>query len=156
MQLFVVHVKDMEEDKALKGLDSIEPRHQCDLVEDDEIAILVAKLSIFRGDANGVSSSNTCDEYKVLYESQKDVLEQSFSLPKPFFVNGDTRQDHDISLESPIASKAKKISGKDLPCEAWWKCHATSLLSQAQEGNTLWPIAIVVAMMRIVVLGQQW
>ena len=91
MQISVVHGKDMEEGKALKGLDWIEPRHQHASVEEDEIAVLAAKFSIFHGDAVGVSSSNTCDENKVLCESQKEVLEQSFSLPKSFSVNEDTR-----------------------------------------------------------------
>lgn len=156
MQISVVHGKDMEEGKALKGLDWIEPRHQHASVEEDEIAVLAAKLSIFHGDAVGVSSSNTCDENKVLCESQKEVLEQSFSLPKSFSVNEDTQQDHDISSVSPVASKSRKSSGKDLPCEAWWKRHAASLLSQAREANALWPIAIAAALMGLVVLGQQW
>lgn len=156
MQISVVHGKNMEEGKALKGLDWIEPRHQHASVEDDGIAVLAAKFSIFHGDAGGVSSSNTCDENKVLSESQKEVLEQSFSLPKPFSLNEDKQQNHDISSDSPVASKAKKSSGKDLPCEAWWKRHATSLLSQAREANALWPIAIAAALMGLVVLGQQW
>lgn len=156
MQISVVHGKDMEEDKALKGLDWIEPRHQHASVEEDEIAVLAAKLSIFHGDTGGVSSSNICDENKVLCESQKEVLEQSFSLPKPFSVNEATQQDHDILSDSPIASKSKKSSGKDLPCETWWKRHAASLLTQAREANALWPIAIAAALMGLVVLGQRW
>jgi len=156
MQISVVHGKDIEEDKALKGLDWIEPRHQNASVEEDEIAVLAAKLSIFHGDTGGVSSSNTCDENKVLCESQKEVLEQSFSLPKPFSLNEATQQDDDVSSDSPIASKAKKSSGKDLPCEAWWKRHAASLLTQAREANALWPIAIAAALMGLVVLGQRW
>lgn len=156
MQISVVHGKDMDEAKALKGLDWIEPRHQHASVEDDEIAVLAAKFSIFHGDGGGVSSSNTSDDNKAICESQKEVLEQSFSLPKPFSVNEDKQQNYDISSDSPVASKAKKSSGKDLPCEAWWKRHAASMLSQAREANALWPIAIAAALMGLVVLGQQW
>lgn len=69
MQIYVVHGKDMEEGKALKGLDWIEPHHQHAFVEDDENSSLAAKLSIFHGDVGGMTSSNICVEYKVLCES---------------------------------------------------------------------------------------
>lgn len=44
----------------------------------------------------------------------------------------------------------------DLPCQAWWKRQAASLVAHAKEANTFWSIFVAAAVMGLVILGQQW
>lgn len=63
--------------------------------------------------------------------------------------------DSDIS-NSPKAMVENKPDGDGLPCQAWWKRHATSLIAHAKEANTVWSIFIAAAVMGLVILGQCW
>lgn len=142
-----IHGKEVE---TLKNLDWIEP-HRRSAVDDDETIISATKLKILEND---VGVSNTYDENKVLANLQKEVQEHNFSLAKVFSDN--VQQDTETSLNSPKGSEGKKRSGKDHSYEAWLKRHATYLRGQFRQSNTLWPIAIAVALTGIVILGQRW
>lgn len=149
-RLSQIHGKDVE---TLKSLDWIEPRRRS-AVDDDETIIRTTKLKIFESEVGGVSSTSTCDESKDLANLQKEVQEHNFSLAKAFSDN--VHQDTETSLNSPKGSERKKNSGKDCSYEAWLKRQATYLRGQVRQSNTLWPIAIAVALTGIVILGQRW
>ncbi|VFR03680.1 unnamed protein product [Cuscuta campestris] len=51
----------------------------------------------------------------------------------------------------------KKHDGDDrLPCQAWWKRQAASLIAHAKEANTFWSVFIAAAVMGLVIIGQCW
>ncbi|KAI3950011.1 hypothetical protein MKW92_044040 [Papaver armeniacum] len=56
----------------------------------------------------------------------------------------------------PEPSDAAKGDNYDLPCEAWWKKHATSWYTQAKDAKALWPVVVAAALMGLVVIGQRW
>ncbi|XP_060218587.1 ATG8-interacting protein 1-like isoform X2 [Lycium barbarum] len=44
----------------------------------------------------------------------------------------------------------------NLPCQAWWKRRAASLIAHAKDANTFWSIFIAAAVMGLVIIGQTW
>ncbi|VFQ70008.1 unnamed protein product [Cuscuta campestris] len=51
----------------------------------------------------------------------------------------------------------KKHDGDDcLPCQAWWKRQAASLIAHAKEASTFWSVFIVASVMGLVIIGQCW
>ncbi|CAN4109009.1 unnamed protein product [Withania somnifera] len=44
----------------------------------------------------------------------------------------------------------------DLPCQAWWKRGAASLVAHAKDSNALWSIFIAAAVTGLVIIGQKW
>ncbi|XP_019190468.1 PREDICTED: ATG8-interacting protein 1-like [Ipomoea nil] len=55
---------------------------------------------------------------------------------------------------SGVSNKNKRDD--NLPCQAWWKRQAASLVAHAKEANTFWSIFVAAAVMGLVILGQRW
>ncbi|XP_006288404.2 ATG8-interacting protein 2 [Capsella rubella] len=62
----------------------------------------------------------------------------------------------DVSSDLNPTKDDKNDVANNPPCEAWWKRSAASLIAQAKETNTVWPIFVAAAVMGIVILGQHW
>ncbi|KAG9441307.1 hypothetical protein H6P81_017161 [Aristolochia fimbriata] len=58
--------------------------------------------------------------------------------------------------KSPKSTKVNDRGHPDLPCQAWWKRHITTLYSHAKETNALWSVVVAAALMGLVILGQRW
>ncbi|XP_031113307.1 ATG8-interacting protein 1-like [Ipomoea triloba] len=56
--------------------------------------------------------------------------------------------------DSGVSDKNKRDD--NLPCQAWWKRQAASLVAHAKEANTFWSIFVAAAVMGLVILGQRW
>ncbi|XP_031091671.1 ATG8-interacting protein 2-like isoform X1 [Ipomoea triloba] len=82
------------------------------------------------------------------------VLDESSASNDPF-ESLQQISDSDIS-NSPKAMDENKPDGDGLPCQAWWKRHATSLIAHAKEANTFWSIFIAAAVMGLAILGRCW
>ncbi|KAK4364233.1 hypothetical protein RND71_015591 [Anisodus tanguticus] len=65
-------------------------------------------------------------------------------------------------IDSGITNSPKAAKDEDnndavnLPCQAWWKRRAVSLIAHAKDANAFWSIFIAAAVMGIVVIGQRW
>ncbi|XP_068640415.1 ATG8-interacting protein 1-like [Aristolochia californica] len=57
---------------------------------------------------------------------------------------------------SPNSKKENQGGEPDLPYQAWWKRHITTLYSHAKETNALWSVVVAAALMGLVILGQRW
>ncbi|CAN4111573.1 unnamed protein product [Withania somnifera] len=53
-------------------------------------------------------------------------------------------------------TKDEDYDAANLPCQAWWKRGAASLVSHAKDANALWSIFIAAAVMGLVIIGQKW
>ncbi|WOL09894.1 ATG8-interacting protein 1 [Canna indica] len=65
----------------------------------------------------------------------------------------------DVNMDSPIGHRKPdedEFDGSNLPCQAWWKRHATSLYRHATDANTFWSVVVAAAVMGLVVLGRRW
>ncbi|XP_068646041.1 ATG8-interacting protein 1-like [Aristolochia californica] len=58
--------------------------------------------------------------------------------------------------KSPKSTKENEGGEPDLPCQAWWKRHITTLYSHAKETNALWSVVVAAALMGLVILGHRW
>ncbi|XP_072987270.1 ATG8-interacting protein 1 [Typha latifolia] len=69
----------------------------------------------------------------------------------------DEPSDHNLeSRKSAKHDEEDKLNGHGLPCEAWWKRHATCLYHHAKEANTFWSVVVAAALVGLVILGQRW
>ncbi|OIS99465.1 PREDICTED: ATG8-interacting protein 1-like [Nicotiana attenuata] len=56
----------------------------------------------------------------------------------------------------PKAKDEDNYDAENLPCQAWWKRQAVSLIAHAKDANAFWSIFIAAAVMGLVVIGQRW
>ncbi|CAN4125086.1 unnamed protein product [Withania somnifera] len=56
----------------------------------------------------------------------------------------------------PKAKDDYNNDAANLPCQAWWKRRAVSLIAHAKDANTFWSIFVATALMGLVVIGQRW
>ncbi|MCD7464812.1 hypothetical protein HAX54_053446 [Datura stramonium] len=56
----------------------------------------------------------------------------------------------------PKAHDEDNDDAENLPCQAWWKRQAVSLVSHAKDANTFWSVFIAAAVVGLVVIGQRW
>uniref|UniRef100_A0A5B7ATS4 ATG8-interacting protein 1 n=1 Tax=Davidia involucrata TaxID=16924 RepID=A0A5B7ATS4_DAVIN len=121
---------EFEEGTNLQGLN---------LVDKEQSIYSAAKFSSFQSETT-MGGSTTYDESPMISEpietSDRDLDSDISQLPKP--------------------TKEDKYDGPDLPCEAWWKRRAASLVAHAKEANAFWSIFIAASVMGLVILGQQW
>lgn len=57
---------------------------------------------------------------------------------------------------SDFPDEKKHDEDDHLPCQAWWKRQAASLIAHAKEANTFWSVFIAAAVMGLVIIGQCW
>ncbi|XP_009781594.1 ATG8-interacting protein 1 isoform X1 [Nicotiana tabacum] len=56
----------------------------------------------------------------------------------------------------PKAKDEDNYDAENLPCQAWWKRRAVSLIAHAKDANAFWSIFVAAAVMGLVVIGQRW
>ncbi|KAG9135425.1 hypothetical protein Leryth_007187 [Lithospermum erythrorhizon] len=76
-------------------------------------------------------------------------------------VNSEPTEFYNKDLDSgvpnvPVSVDKDSYDESKLPCEAWWKKHATSIYRHAKEANSVWSIFVVAAVTGLVILGQRW
>ncbi|XP_020274281.1 ATG8-interacting protein 1-like isoform X2 [Asparagus officinalis] len=87
------------------------------------------------------------------FHSKADTLQSVLCNESP------TNVEHsDVLLHNPESpSDASKPNEETkLPCEAWWRSRAISVLKQAKDGNGFWSVVVAGAVMGFVILGQRW
>ncbi|URE26245.1 hypothetical protein MUK42_18140 [Musa troglodytarum] len=65
----------------------------------------------------------------------------------------------DVIMDSPREHTKlceDEVDQPNLPCQVWWKRHATSLYCHAKESNTFWSIVVAAAVMGVVIMGRRW
>ncbi|KAJ8467841.1 hypothetical protein OPV22_030393 [Ensete ventricosum] len=65
----------------------------------------------------------------------------------------------DVIMDSPRGHTKlceDEVDLPNLPCQVWWKRHATSLYCHAKESNTFWSVVVAAAVMGVVIMGRQW
>nr|XP_004229930.1 ATG8-interacting protein 1 isoform X2 [Solanum lycopersicum] len=126
----VANEEEFEEDAALQRLS---------LVNKEQSIFGVANYSSYQSEEH-MGFSVTTEETNILEESVEpshQVLESvSSNLP-----NTKDEDDYDAG---------------NLPCQAWWKRRAASLVAHAKDTNALWSIFIAAAVMGLVMIGQKW
>ncbi|XP_006339591.1 ATG8-interacting protein 1-like isoform X3 [Solanum tuberosum] len=60
------------------------------------------------------------------------------------------------SSNLPQTKDEDDYDAANLPCQAWWKRRAASLVAHAKDTNALWSIFIAAAVMGLVIIGQKW
>ncbi|XP_070026144.1 ATG8-interacting protein 1 isoform X2 [Nicotiana sylvestris] len=122
--------KKFEEDAALQGLS------------------LVDKEQSFLGTAN----YSSCQSEEPMDLSATTEETNVHAEPVELFYQG---------LDSGISNLPKSKDEDDddtanLPCQAWWKRGAASLVAHAKDANAFWSIFIAAAVMGLVIIGQTW
>ncbi|KAI3886729.1 hypothetical protein MKX03_006872 [Papaver bracteatum] len=90
-------------------------------------------------DEADISRSNLYDENSSVPESSDPVL-----------------SNQDSSSNSTSPTNVNKFNESGLPCEAWWKRRAASLIAQAKDANAIWSVVVAATLMGLVILGQRW
>lgn len=124
-----VRPSEFEEERSLLGLD----------LNDKEQSIYdTSTLSSIHNEAD-ISGSNLYDENSSVPESSDPVL-----------------LNQDSSSDSTSPTNVNKFNESGLPCEAWWKRRAASLIAQAKDANAIWSVVVAATLMGLVILGQRW
>ncbi|KAL3381381.1 hypothetical protein AABB24_001472 [Solanum stoloniferum] len=126
----VANEEEFEEDAALQRFS---------LVDKEQSIFGAANYSSYQSE-EPMGFSATTEETNVLEESvepsHQGLESGSSNLPK-------TKDEDDYDAAN-------------LPCQAWWKRRAASLVAHAKDTNTLWSIFIAAAVMGLVIIGQKW
>lgn len=121
---------EFEEDAALQRLS---------LVDKEQGIFGTANYSSYQSE-EPVGLSATIEETNILEEpaesSHQGLESGNLNLPKT-----KDKDDDDAA---------------NLPCQAWWKRRAASLVAHAKDTNALWSIFIAAAVMGLVIIGQKW
>lgn len=137
-----------------------------DQMFDEKVSILSLSGAEFEEDAVLQGSSLVDKEQNFLssatyssFHSEEPIgvsasIEESNMLAEPVepFHQG---ADAGIS-DLPKAKDEDNDDAASLPCQAWWKRRAVSLISHAKDANTFWSIFIAAAVMGLVFIGQRW
>ncbi|XP_009629832.1 ATG8-interacting protein 1 isoform X1 [Nicotiana tomentosiformis] len=121
---------EFEEDAALQGLS---------LVDKEQSFLGTAKYCSYQSE-EPMDLSATTEETNVHAE------------PVELFYQG---LDSGIS-NLPKAKDEEDDDTSNLPCQAWWKRGAASLVAHAKDANAFWSIFIAAAVMGLVIIGQTW
>ncbi|KAJ8529197.1 hypothetical protein K7X08_036032 [Anisodus acutangulus] len=122
--------KEFKDDAALQGLSSVD------------------KEQSFFGTANYSSYQSEEPMGLSATTEETDVLAESV---EPFHQGVDS-----VASNLPKAKDEDDYDTTNLPCQAWWKRRAASLIAQAKDANTFWSIFIAAAVMGLVIIGQTW
>lgn len=121
---------EFEEDAALQRFS---------LVDKEQSIFGAANYSSYQSE-EPMGFSATTEETNILEESvepsHQGLESGSSNLPK-------TKDEDDYDAAN-------------LPCQAWWKRRAASLVAHAKDTNALWSIFIAAAVMGLVIIGQKW
>lgn len=137
-----------------------------DQMFDEKVSILSLSGAKFEEDAV-LQGSSLVDKEQNFFSS---TTFSSFHSEEPMGVSASTEESNMLAepvelvhqvIDSGIYNlpKAKDEDNDDaenLPCQAWWKRRAVSLLAHAKDANTFWSIFIAAAVMGLVVIGQRW
>lgn len=137
-----------------------------DQMFDEKVSILSLSGAEFKEDAV-LQGSNMVDKEQNFFTS---TTFSSFHSEEPIGVSASTEESNMLAepvelvhkgIDSGISNlpKAKDEDNNDaenLPCQAWWKRRAVSLIAHAKDANTFWSILFAAAVMGLVVIGQRW
>ncbi|KAK4339291.1 hypothetical protein RND71_040753 [Anisodus tanguticus] len=121
---------EFEDDAALQGLSSVD------------------KEQSFFGTANYSSYQSEEPMGLSAATEETDVLAESV---EPFHQGVDS-----VASNLPKAKDEDDYDTTNLPCQAWWKRRAASLIARAKDANTFWSIFIAATVMGLVIIGQTW
>ncbi|KAI3988383.1 hypothetical protein MKX01_019837 [Papaver californicum] len=124
-----VRPSEFEEGRSLLGLD---------LYDKEQSIYDASTLSSIHNEAD-IRGSNLYDENSFVPESSDPLL-----------------SNQDSSLDSTSPTNVNKFNESGLPCEAWWKRRAASLIAQAKDANAIWSVVVAATLMGLVILGQRW
>ncbi|XP_055808297.1 ATG8-interacting protein 1-like [Solanum dulcamara] len=147
-----------------KGLSTTE--FPGDQMFDEKVSILSLSGAEFEEDAV-LQGSSLVDKEQNFFSS---TTYGSFHNEEPMGVSASTEESNILAepvelvhqgIDSGISNlpKAKDEDNDDtenLPCQAWWKRRAVSLIAHAKDANTVWSIFFAAAVMGLVVIGQRW
>lgn len=137
-----------------------------DQMFDEKVSLLSLSGAEFEEDVV-LQGSSFVDKEQNFFSS---TTFSSFNSEEPMNVSASTEESNMLAepvelvhrvIDSGISNlpKAKAEDNDDaenLPCQAWWKRRAVSLLAHAKDANTFWSIFIAAAVMGLVVIGQRW
>lgn len=147
-----------------KGLSATE--FPGDQMFDEKVSILSLSGVEFEEDAV-LQGSSMVDKEQIFFSS---TTYSSFHSEEPIGVSASTEESDMLAepvelvhegIDSGVSNlpKAKDEDNNDaenLPCQAWWKRRAVSLIAHAKDANTFWSIFFAAAVMGLVVIGQSW
>ncbi|XP_060204978.1 ATG8-interacting protein 1-like [Lycium barbarum] len=142
-----------------KGLSTME--FPGDQIFDEKINILSLSGAEFEEDA-ALQGASLVDKEQNFFGS---ATYSSFHSEGPMGVSASTEENNmvaePVEEDSGISNlpKAKDEDNDDavnLPCQAWWKRRAVSLIAHAKDANAFWSIFVAAAVMGIVIIGQRW
>lgn len=125
-------------------------------------------MSFYNSDFGDVVSSKLIDTEQSMYTTEKlgsyvedaaagtpYMADEGSGIAEPF-------ESLDDAVNPSISNVQKHIEEDkfnelpNLPCEAWWRRHATSLYGHAKNANPYWSIVVAAAVIGLVIIGHRW
>ncbi|KAK4344928.1 hypothetical protein RND71_035104 [Anisodus tanguticus] len=147
-----------EDSTKTKGLSTTE--FPGDQIFDEKVNILSLSGADF--EAAALQVSNLVDKEQNFFGSFHSEETMGVSASTDDNVLAEPVEPFHQGIDSGITNsrKAKDEDNNDavnLPCQAWWKRQAVSLIAHAKDANALWSVFIAAAaVMGLVVIGQRW
>eukprot|EP00252_Welwitschia_mirabilis_P009275 TRINITY_DN2172_c0_g1_i1.p1 TRINITY_DN2172_c0_g1~~TRINITY_DN2172_c0_g1_i1.p1 ORF type:complete len:344 (+),score=71.12 TRINITY_DN2172_c0_g1_i1:100-1131(+) len=147
-----------ESSENAKHLDWIDPCHHPVKMDETKISFLASKLDMIDDKTESASGSKStiANEGSILRELQKEVQGELARFSKDSFCIEEGDLEHK-EIGADITQAKEKVNKENgLPTRGLWKHYVATLVSQAKQANTLWPITITGALVGLVILGQRW
>lgn len=107
---------------------------------------------LYGSDLGDVASSKSIDKEEGVYGTDKCSYDDDGTA-----LVGDEGMQIDESFESLDDAVNNKFSdSNNLPCDAWWRKHASSLYGHAKNANPYWSLVVAAAVIGLVIIGRRW
>ncbi|KAG9140635.1 hypothetical protein Leryth_006839 [Lithospermum erythrorhizon] len=149
-------IQDLEGKSYIEGEDNLN-------IGESNISYLYSGIPIFDQHGNIVDVSGTelqggsTLKKENIYNAVKYSSFQSESVAdEDNTAITESPNDQGFVSSTPIHTDKDEFDESNLPCEAWWKKHSTSIYVYAKGSNAFWSIFVATTVMGLVILGQHW
>lgn len=111
--------------------------------------------SFYSSELGDVASKKSIDKDESLYGIGKSSYDDSSAAGVPLIGEEGMKSDESFeSLDDVVNNKFSESD--DLPHDAWWRRHASSLYGHAKNANPYWSLVVAATVIGLVIIGRRW